>query len=165
MSWKMVFGKFQLGKGKVLSSKTIPHRFIFHHRRYGCECPPLFEGPNCERIKHPIEIITDARIHNEQTKEKAARKEEVITTSIVLFAIVFLVGVLFVLRQVRRIMKRRTEPTTEINLQGFRDEIDEYEDDHFTAFSPNGNMLFPAFGGGMPARKDEIMVLSDIDLT
>jgi hypothetical protein len=86
-----------------------------------------------------------------------------------MFASILVLGVLFVARQAKRILKRRGEVTTEINLQGFRDEgfhDDEMEDDRGLGFSPNGNMLFPgAFSSGRSARPEQIMVLRDINLS
>ena len=139
--------------------------FCFSCKRYsGCECHPLFEGPHCEQIKSNLEIVTLGIDYDDTRDEKQLRLRQAITTSVVLFSALFFFSLLFVARQVRRTLKRRGENNTEINLQGFRDQIEE-EEDSFTAFSPNGNMLFPAFGGGGPVRREEMMILSDIDLT
>lgn len=78
------------------------------------------------------------------------------------------IGVVFGVRQVRRIIRRRNESVAEINLQGFREK---YEEEEFIgALSPNGNMLFPAFGSGRRREErdfvqEDVLVLSDIDLT
>lgn len=77
-------------------------------------------------------------------------------------------GVWFTIRQIRRVWKRRGELDHETNLQAFRDNTDDRIDDEndiAMAFSPNGNMLFPAFGAMRPAYRDEPFVLRDIDLS
>jgi hypothetical protein len=101
--------------------------------------------------------------------------EAVLTTYLVILGSILVLGFLFVARQANRVLKRRGEARTEINLQGFRDdEFDEDIRDH--AFSPNGNMLFPGFGEGFGegigggrgrgrSRPEEVMVLRDIDLS
>lgn len=134
------------------------------HRHSACDCLPLFTGPHCEHIRSSLEIrIAGKAIYG----SNATKTGKAWAGFIAIIGACFAVGLVFGVRQVRRIIRRRNEPVAEINLQGFREKFEEEE--FIGALSPNGNMLFPAFGGvrrrdtrGYP--RDEVLVLSDIHL-
>jgi len=118
----------------------------------------MYEGPHCEMLRTNEAIIT-----SESSSDVKDGTPFGFTIFLGMFCMLILVAMLFGARQLRRIRKRKNEPVAEVNLQGFRDDD---EEEGFTAFSPNGNMLFPAFSSGPSVvSREEIMVLKDIDLS
>jgi len=100
--------------------------------------------------------------------QQSSRKDikSIIITLVVLLSIVCVVFIGFVVRQLRRMRRRKQEPTTDVNLQGFRDKIEEQEAKMQAAFSPNGHMLFPAYGGGGGGfDHSEDFMVSNVDLS
>lgn len=141
------------------------HQLFQPNRHSACECLPLFTGPHCEYIRTSSEIrIAGKSIYGSD--------DDSVTTKalggfLAVVATFFVVLLIFGMRQVKRIIKRRNEPSAEVNLQGFREK---YEEEEFLgALSPNGNMLFPGFGGGsrlddQGTLREEDFVLSDVFL-
>lgn len=141
------------------------HQVFQSDRHSACECLPLFTGPHCEYIRSSDEIrLAGNSIYG---SDDVSKTRKAMGGFLAVIAASFAFGLMFGVRQVRRIMKRRNKPAAEINLQGFREKYEEEE--FFGALSPNGNMLFPGFGGvqrrdEQDSSHDDVIVLSDVFL-